>query len=566
MATRFYLPSSAAAAISPTEDAAWDVNTTLSRMKCSPTKVGDAMTSFSFDDSNLTNRDVIRAQFISDPIEAQTIAAQTLEFQARFLESDALNNMFAALCVRVLSNDGTTVRGTILALTRGATEFATSLTNRRMTATTTSVTSQNGDRIAIEIGAGGDPSTLSPGHDFTVRLGDAAASDLPEDETSTSDFNPWVEFPNTITFQSPDATMAGALATASTIAPAATLLAISAYGLALRATSGLLSHWDFHGDRLKDKISTNDLTATGSPTYNTGQVDASAANIETDDWYKAGDVAAFELQNGSVEAIFKADDVTTEGYIVSKEASGFTGWDLRVHSGSVKFRIGGGGAHHEVTEPISVSTWYHVVATWDNGVESKLYVNSVDAGTGTMPATVAYGTEQFAIGVGDYGGSNVGPFNGLIDDVAIYDRVLTPTEVANHAAATGLDVVNATLVAALTTASTISPDAVLGSIANLLAEATIATALSPNSSISSDSLVIIALATATASSPNITVSTSTVLLASLAIATARSPEIAVPITRKVIHNAVALLKDNPHNGRGVLNPIPNRGKGIYKWP
>ena len=61
-------------------------------------------------------------QFVSAPLAAQTLGAQTVKLQIRGYERLANNNMFVAMGMRVLSPTGA-VRGTVLAVTRDATEL-----------------------------------------------------------------------------------------------------------------------------------------------------------------------------------------------------------------------------------------------------------------------------------------------------------------------------------------------------------------------------------------------------------------------------------------------------------
>jgi|TARA_Y100000296_G_C5156432_1_gene249326 hypothetical protein len=79
------------------------------------------------------------------------------------------------------------------------------------------------------------------------------------------------------------------------------------------------------------------------------------------------------------------------------------------------------------------STWYHVAMTWDstadggNG-EIKLYVNSVLQETtaigGTWSGTLA------AADIAKNSRSDTGYFKGYIDEVAIYKKALTPTQMS----------------------------------------------------------------------------------------------------------------------------------------
>lgn len=209
MPTRFYLPSTGAAAVSPAYDAAWEDTSIAARLATSTSKISSASLAVSFSDAVDTDRDILFRQYVSVAIAAQTIAAQTVKFQIRGAEGNIDKNMFSAIGLRVVSNDGGTVRGTLLAVTRDDLELLVdsfpfdetpAWENRQFSATTTAVTSLDNDRIIIEIGTGGDPA-LDEDHRSGVRIGDASGTDLPEDNTTTTDNNAWVEFANVISFE-----------------------------------------------------------------------------------------------------------------------------------------------------------------------------------------------------------------------------------------------------------------------------------------------------------------------------------------------------------------------------
>lgn len=204
MATRFYCRHSAETTIiSPTPDAAWEDQTAFLRAYTRTSRIGNAMADQAFADADATDRDVLMRQYISmELVAGQTITgAQALKAQIRMSERAATCNMFFAIGIRVLASNGTTVRKTVLVVTRDNSEAAAALTNRQFTATSaaTNYTVLAGDRLVFEIGGGGDPAAGSD-HDYTLRLGDAAASDLPEDNTDTNDFNPWIELTDTLAF------------------------------------------------------------------------------------------------------------------------------------------------------------------------------------------------------------------------------------------------------------------------------------------------------------------------------------------------------------------------------
>ena len=205
MATRLYLPASAAATpITPTPDAAWEDTSILARAMTSTAVISDPMATVSFTDADETNKDILFRQWISEPLTAgQTITgSQALKAQVRGKEGGGGNNLFLTLGIRVIAANGTTVQKVVLAPTRDDVELATAtLTNRQFTATSaaTNYTTVTGDRLCIELGTGGDPLTAN-NHNSDLRLGDAAASDLAENDTSTTDDNPWVQLTDTLTF------------------------------------------------------------------------------------------------------------------------------------------------------------------------------------------------------------------------------------------------------------------------------------------------------------------------------------------------------------------------------
>lgn len=207
MVTRYYLPSTGAAAVNPGFDAGWEYVGSVARRKCVTTKISSSMTTFTQTETSSTaNEDMLVSQYVSDPIGAQTITG-TVKGQILAKESGSSGDQRAQLLIKVVSNDGSTVTGTLLAMdtTALSNEFPTSTsTNRKFPkgwsgagTSLSSVTSNNNDRIVIEIGARkGD--TSSTNFITTLTFGDDNGSDLPEDETTTTTNNPWIEFSMTI--------------------------------------------------------------------------------------------------------------------------------------------------------------------------------------------------------------------------------------------------------------------------------------------------------------------------------------------------------------------------------
>jgi hypothetical protein len=129
------------------------------------------------------------AQYVYGPIAAQTITGN-ISGQMRVQEASAALNHFFRINVRVFDSTGTVERGTLLSPATVGTEFSDSaLTNHSIPSTAlTTTNTQDGDYLVIEIGRTGGLGQAD------MRIGDAATSDLPENETTTDDLNPWIEF------------------------------------------------------------------------------------------------------------------------------------------------------------------------------------------------------------------------------------------------------------------------------------------------------------------------------------------------------------------------------------
>ncbi|MEN6384909.1 MAG: LamG domain-containing protein, partial [Phycisphaerales bacterium] len=76
---------------------------------------------------------------------------------------------------------------------------------------------------------------------------------------------------------------------------------------------------------------------------------------------------------------------------------------------------------------ISLNNWYHVVVT-NSGTQQKLYINGVEKASGNVVTGPINATSApLWFGQMSYW---PGPFNGLIDDIRIYNQVLTSQEVS----------------------------------------------------------------------------------------------------------------------------------------
>ena len=147
----------------------------------------------------------------------------------------------------------------------------------------------------------------------------------------------------------------------------------------------------------------------------------------TDDFVNLGTDSGLNLLNGGTVAMWVNTDNITDKRFAGKGSNG--AWELlsETTDNKVKFRVNDGSVKNVIgTTALSDGTWYHIAGVYDKSAgEIRLYVN------GTLENTTT-GVGQIAtINTATYLGRNEGGnyYDGKIDDVGIWDRVLTATEI-----------------------------------------------------------------------------------------------------------------------------------------
>jgi hypothetical protein len=85
---------------------------------------------------------------------------------------------------------------------------------------------------------------------------------------------------------------------------------------------------------------------------------------------------------------------------------------------------------------ILVDTWYHIAFT-RSGNDNVLYINGSSDATATSVGSMSTSTTESVIGAFTTAASY--PFQGNIDEVCIFDRVVTPTEIVTLSTAPTVD-------------------------------------------------------------------------------------------------------------------------------
>lgn len=216
MATRFYLPASGSAPVTPpTPDSGWLVTTgfTAHGMPTAKSNTAKSVGTTRTKGSASANINQLDRQYLSNAtLNAQTITG-TFSLVLRGYESATALDGRVQVILRVVSGDGTTVRGTLYAGSTATvsatvgneaeelpgTNAASRATRIKNALSVSSVSAQSGDRLLLEVGARlGSTSTTTQ---FTLEYGDpTAGADYALTSGLTTDLAPWLETSQTLAF------------------------------------------------------------------------------------------------------------------------------------------------------------------------------------------------------------------------------------------------------------------------------------------------------------------------------------------------------------------------------
>jgi len=219
-------------------------------------------------------------------------------------------------------------------------------------------------------------------------------------------------------------------------------------GLAAVSSADLVAYWPMDegiGGITPDKSGNGlDGTLVGGPSFVAG-VFGPAIQLDSSNtqYVDCGTDPAFDItEQLTVAAWIKMDHVTDRQPIVNKEGDGVRGVGYRVESGGVVYvqlYVQGWTAAADKTDLSSTvnlepDRWYHVAYTYefvaDGSSITVLYIDGEEnARTETTRGPLTTNTQIQEIGRYVWSGSYQKFFNGLIDDVVIFNHVLSAGEI-----------------------------------------------------------------------------------------------------------------------------------------
>jgi uncharacterized repeat protein (TIGR01451 family) len=203
--------------------------------------------------------------------------------------------------------------------------------------------------------------------------------------------------------------------------------------------SDLVSWWGGDGNA-NDIIGTNHGTLVNDTTFAAGKVGQAFSFDGTDDYVDAGTDDVFNFSNGtgdfSIDAWIKLSAYPSQAAGIAGKAthgpggpfnSPYTGWSILVQpSGALAFTGVGIWGFTTADGAVALGDWAHVAVT-RNGSTYKLYVNGSESASVTHNGNLETSTTSLRIGT-VY--EDFSFFDGLIDELEIFNRALSAEEVA----------------------------------------------------------------------------------------------------------------------------------------
>jgi hypothetical protein len=217
-------------------------------------------------------------------------------------------------------------------------------------------------------------------------------------------------------------------------------------------SSGLVGHWTLDENNPTSGVTVIDSSvkihdgvwhSSGVGTYSgVGVIGTNAGLFQKVDggdfqYIEIPDNADYSFTTGFSASVWVKPSSFTEVWnaILTKDSWDQGGWMLLVYSsidsnGTVCY---GGASYVKMCSVVAegvlpLDIWSNIIITNNNG-SANMYINGALVANGTIPIDSSYNTLfPMNIGARDNNGTDV--FNGLIDDVRVYDRVLTAGEIA----------------------------------------------------------------------------------------------------------------------------------------
>lgn len=206
------------------------------------------------------------------------------------------------------------------------------------------------------------------------------------------------------------------------------------YKTGLFNDANLQGYWKLESDGTDETANNNDLTERNSPIYVAGAfgngVDLESGSSQQLDITDVAQTGLDFTSDFSIYFAVNAESLTAIRGVCGKD-DGSNGYAVGIATdGRVRFITRGLSEITTQTDAsaITTGTWYYVAAVWDNTANTKtIYIDGEQAKQSTsITGNIAGNAAKFVIGAER---DTFNYMDGIIDDLAIFDRALTDNEI-----------------------------------------------------------------------------------------------------------------------------------------
>lgn len=217
------------------------------------------------------------------------------------------------------------------------------------------------------------------------------------------------------------------------------IIALSINAFAQIPSNGLIGWYPFNGNADDESVNTNDGTVTGATltTDRFGNTTSAYSFNGISNKISVPNIAIQGANDRTISFWINTASTVSPSMIISTGSSNFDNggtFNLRLDNQNRFIGFMGGcftqGGYDYIpsgTTVLNNGSWHFILATYTSGT-LKLYVDGVLEHTSSLNLNTV-GQSNF-IGVSQYQPANSNWFNGKIDDVGFWNRVLTPSEIS----------------------------------------------------------------------------------------------------------------------------------------
>ncbi len=196
--------------------------------------------------------------------------------------------------------------------------------------------------------------------------------------------------------------------------------------------NGLIGHWTFDGKNMTNATAT-DISGNSrhgvlnNMTSRTNAVSGKFGQALRFSGTSSTSVAAYVPSRPQTESFwFNTSSIGTNQIILRQHTNGTSAFSVFIVGSIIRWSHSGGSNYHDTTGfTFKSNTWYHVVVTYDgttSGTNVHIYVDGTDITLSDATETVLPSISSRELVIGE-------TFIGKLDDVRIYNRVLSAKEV-----------------------------------------------------------------------------------------------------------------------------------------